>query len=96
MSEQESRDGAENPKTESAAEQVSPKAALRRLALAGIGVVATAADVTDEVFNDLVRRGEEAGRKLYGNSKPLGSEVPNAGLRQRPTCVLGSTAYLTA
>ena len=60
MSEQESRDSTENPKTESAAEQVSPKAAVRRLALAGIGVVATAADVTDEVFNDLVRRGEES------------------------------------
>jgi polyhydroxyalkanoate synthesis regulator phasin len=55
---------AQTASTRSRSTMVSPKEVIRRLALAGLGAAAIANELANEVFSELVRRGEHTADEM--------------------------------
>ncbi|HEV3309128.1 MAG TPA: phasin family protein [Chloroflexota bacterium] len=64
-------------------EFVTPIEAAKRVALAGLGAVAVATEATDEVFRELVKKGEQARHDVAGEMRE--ARAKTAGRRSEAT-----------
>lgn len=79
MNNEESEAGGTAPGGSSGPEVVTPIEAAKRVAFAGLGAVAVATEATDEVFRELVKKGEQARHEVAGELRE--ARAKSAGRR---------------